>query len=513
MVDVSSAMRQAVGFHGDRIAVVAGGREWTFAEAWRRGIRLANGLADLGIRPGDRVASLEDNNVGAADVTLAGAILGAVRVPLYARNSRSAHHGMMERTGTRAVLADPVYAPSVEGLDLEIDTLDHVLVRDERYDKWHADQSEVDPEIVVDPDALCVIRHSAGTTGTPHGVGYSHHDWLVTCRNFFYRLPNLELDSVVGHAAPVSHGSGYLFLPAWLHGATNVLFGPFEPANVLRQMRQHRVSHMFAAPSLLAALAAAPGVTDQNGSALRCILVGGGPTTDATARAGRAAFGDVLYQIFGQTEATTLAVMTPAEWFASIDRSDGLSPVGRVYPFAQVEIRDDEGRSLPLGSEGEIWAKVEGQLREFWDDPELTRERVVDGWVRTRDIGRLGPGGFLYVLDRADDLIVSGGFNIWPAELETAIADHPAVRDVAVFGIPHERWGETPMAICQVTEGATVTPEEIIGLVVERLGSYKKPTVVQFCTDPLPKSVTGKLQRKVLREPFWSGRDRRIAGA
>ena len=152
---------------------------------------------------------------------------------------------------------------------------------------------------------------------------------------------------------------------------------------------------------------------------------------------------------------------------------------------------------------------------EFWGDLDgsLTAERLVDGWVRTRDIGRIDANGFVYVLDRADDMIVSGGFNIWPAELETAIADHAAVVEVAVFSIPHERWGETPMAVCRVDDRGAVTEQEIVDLVTERLGSYKKPGAVEFVTEPLPKNVVGKLLRKALREPHWAGREQRVSGA
>jgi acyl-CoA synthetase (AMP-forming)/AMP-acid ligase II len=512
-MDVPSLMRQAAGFYGDRPAIITDDRTLTFTEAWRRGVQLANWLIAAGVEPGDRVASVEDNNVGAADMMIACAVAGAVRVPLYARNSREAHAHMLARTQTKVVFADPAYGPGVSGLDDELPDLDRVVVRDAGYDSWLAAQSDVDPMVSVTPDSTCVIRHSAGTTGRPHGVGYSHRDWLVTGRNFYYRLPNLERGSVVGHAAPVSHGSGYLFLPAWLHGCANVLFGAFEPLSVLRQMGTYRVSHMFAAPSILAALAAVSGVDERDWSSLSCILVGGGPITDATARAGRRAFGDVLYQIFGQTEATTLSVMTPAEWFADVDGSTPMRSAGKVLPFTRLEIRDAAGVPLPIGSEGEIFAQVEGQLREFWDEPELTATRLIDGWVRTGDIGRVDANGYLYVLDRAEDLIVSGGFNIWPAELETVIADHPEVVDVAVFGIPHEKWGETPLALCSVEPDAKVTSEDIVALVVQRLGSYKKPTVVEFTTEPLPKSPTGKLQRKVLREPYWADREIRVGGA
>jgi acyl-CoA synthetase (AMP-forming)/AMP-acid ligase II len=512
-MDVPSAMRQSVSFHRDRPAIITEDRTLTFGEAWERGVRMANGLRALGVRPGDRVAGLEDNNLGAADLFLGAAIAGAVRVPLYARNTRRSHGHMIEQTAARVVLTDSAYADSVAGLDQEIDTLDHVFVRDEGYEKWLRDQSDLDPLVNVDGDDWYIIRHSAGTTGRPKGVGYTQHDWLVNCRNWYYRLPNLEWDSVVGHAGPISHASGYLFLPAWLHGSANLLFGAFDSGKVLDMLERHKVTHMFAPPSMVQILAADVPANDRDWSHLICLLIGGAPITDATALAGREVFGDVLHQVFGQTEAVPLTVMTPKEWFGDVPGSTPLRAAGRVLPFALLEIRDGEGNVLPLGSEGEIFAQVESQMRGFWEDDELTASRLVDGWIRTEDIGKIDENGYLYVLDRADDMIVSGGFNIWPAELETVIADHPDVIEVAVFGIPHERWGETPLAVCTVADGVSVTEKEIIDLVRDRLGSYKKPSRVEFTTEPLPKSVVGKLQRKVLREPYWADRERRVGGA
>jgi acyl-CoA synthetase (AMP-forming)/AMP-acid ligase II len=480
---------------------------------WQRGVRMANALRALDVQPGDRVAGLEDNNLGAADLFLGAAIAGAVRVPLYARNAPRSHAQMIEQTQTKVVLADSAHVDGVLGLDAEIDCLKHVVVRDSTYEKWLAGQSAEDPLLEIDPDAWYIIRHSAGTTGRPKGVGYTQHDWLVNCRNWFYRLPNLTWQSVVGHAGPISHASGYLFLPTWLHGSTNLLFGAFDAAKVLDMVERHRVTHMFAPPSMVAALAAEPTVGSRDLAALQCVLVGGAPITDATALAGRDAFGDVLYQVFGQTEAVPLTIMTPREWFGDVPGSTPMRSAGRVLPFARIETRDEDGNVLPLGSEGELYAKVEAQMRGFWGDDELTASRLVNGWVRTRDIGRVDENGYVYVLDRADDMIVSGGFNIWPAELETVIEDHPEIVEVAAFAIPHERWGETPMAVCHVGPDATVTEQDVIDLVVERLGSYKKPSKVEFTREPLPKNVVGKLLRKALREPHWAGHENRVSGA
>ncbi|WP_033288371.1 class I adenylate-forming enzyme family protein [Amycolatopsis jejuensis] len=512
-MEVPALLRQAARFNEKRTAIVTPGQTLTYGEAWQRGVRLANAMIDLGVRPGDRVAMVEDNSLPAVDLLLGAAIAGAVRVPLYARNSRAAHRAMLASTESVLLFADPAYAGSVHGLVEEVPSLQQVLIRDDTYESWLAGQRETDPLIPVGPDDWYLIRHSSGTSGNPKGVGYRQHDWIANCRNWFVRLPRLTADSVFGHAAPISHASGYLFIPVWLEGGTNLLYGAFEPDAVLEMSERHRVTHTFLAPSMVAALCARPGAAGRDWSALECIVTGGSPITDATIAASRTTFGDVLHQVFGQTEATPLTMMTPQEWFADVPGSTPLRSAGKVLPYAQLAIFDDAGDELPLGETGEIRARIEGQMSGYWGNPELSVARLSDGWVRTGDIGRLDRNGYLYVLDRVDDMIVSGGLNIWPSELETVIADHPQVREVAVFGIPHEKWGETPMAVCRVDEGADVRPEDIIALVAERMGSYLKPSRVEFTSDPLPKSVVGKVLRRALREPYWKDRDTRVSGA
>jgi acyl-CoA synthetase (AMP-forming)/AMP-acid ligase II len=512
-MDVTSLMRQAARLNGAHTALVSEDATLTFGEAWQRGARLANALQAMGVKPGDRVAGLEDNNLGCADLFLGCAIAGAVRVPLYPRNSRESHGAMMEGTGCKVVITDERYADTVAGLDQSLTGLRHVVVRDSGYEKWLADQDGTDPQVTVNGDDWYVIRHSGGTTGRPKGVAYTHHDWVINCRNWAIACERMRRDSVIGHAAPISHASGYLFLPAWLVGAANLVFGAFEPAKVLAMMGDHRVSHMFASPSLLATLARHPDAAGRDWPHLRTILVGGAPITDATALLARDVFGDTLFHAYGQTEAVPISVMGPEEWFGDVEGSTPLRAAGRVAPYAEVRMVGPDGRDLPLGEEGEIVARVEGQMRGYWGDEQLTSTRLIDGWVHTQDIGRLDANGFLYVMDRADDMIVSGGFNIWPAELETVIADHPAVVEVAVFAIPDERWGETPMAVVVVADRDAVTADELVELCRERLGSYKKPSRVELTTEPLPKSVVGKVLRKELREPHWAGQDRRVGGA
>ena len=229
--------------------------------------------------------------------------------------------------------------------------------------------------------------------------------------------------------------------------------------------------------------------------------------------AAREVFGDVLYQGYGQTEVLPVSMMNSAQWFAQVEGSNPLRACGLALPFSEVEIWDEENNPVAPNEVGEIVARSDGMMSEFWNNPEASAERIVNGWIKTGDLGKLDANGYLYVVDRADDMIISGGFNIWPAEIENVLAGHPDVVEVAVFGIPHQRWGETPHALCVVVEGSSVTEQELIDRVSADLGSYKKPSGITITTEALPKSPVGKIKRKDLREPFWAGVDRRVSGS
>jgi acyl-CoA synthetase (AMP-forming)/AMP-acid ligase II len=246
---------------------------------------------------------------------------------------------------------------------------------------------------------------------------------------------------------------------------------------------------------------------------VKAIEISAAPTRPPTALAAHEVFGDVLYQFYGQTEAFPVVHMGPREWFGEFEGSDPLRAAGKVAPFARVEIRDDAHEPVAAGTHGEIAVSCDGQMSGIWNEPELTRQRLVDGWVLTGDIGYLDENGFLYVVDRKDDMIISGGFNIWPAELELVISELAGVREVAVFGIPDERWGETPCAVVVTDEGVVLTAEAVVAACRDRLGSYKKPRVVTLRTEPLPRSPVGKVLRRELRDPYWQGHERQVGGA
>ena len=514
-MDVRGLMRQSAVFNERRTAVVHGERRLTFGEAWQRALRLANGLLSLGLEPGDRVGVLEDNSLGAQDVFAGAAAAGLVRVPLYARNAPASHRHMLEHTGCRALIVSENHLADVAALVDELPGLEHLLVRDDGYEDWLAAQPSTDPDVDIDPDDWYVIRHTGGTTGRSKGVAYTHRSWLAAGRDWFYNFPPMQAGEACLHVGLISHGSGYLYTPTWLSGGINVLLDRFDVEETLDVMEQERIGYMFMVPAMLNATARHPTAAGRDWSNLKVIQIGGAPIADDTALLAREVFGEVLYQGYGQTEALPVCMMGPEEWFGEVEGSSPLRSAGRALPFAYLQIRDpdDPTRELPIGEEGEIAIRCDGQMLGFWEDAEATAERMTeDGFVLTGDIGRLDANAYLYVLDRKDDMIISGGFNIWPAELENVLLSHPDVVEAAVFAVPHERWGETPFAVCVVIEGATVTEAELIERCSVELGSYKKPSQVELRTEPLPKSPVGKIQRKVLREPYWPDEGRRVAG-
>ena len=512
-MDVRNLMRRSARFFRDREAVVADGRRLSFGEAWERGLRLANGLLAQGLEPGDRVGVIEENSLGASDFLLACTAANLVRVPLYPRNSRESHAHMLEQTGCRALVASESYAHEVKGLESELSALERLLVRDADYETFLAAQSAEDPDPVVREDDYYIIRHTAGTTGKSKGVAYTHRSWLAVARDWFYGYPPVEIGDAALHLGPISHGSGYFFTPLWLGGGRNVLLPSFDPAQAVDVMESERIGFLFTVPTILNGLARERSAAGRDWSALKTLCVGGSPIAEATARRALEVFGMVVYQVFGQTEALPATHISPQEWLSQVEGSNPLRSAGRPCPYVDLEILDpDTQEILPPGEEGEIAVRCDGQMFDFWNNPEATAERVVDGWVLSGDIGKLDRNGYLYILDRKDDMIISGGFNIYPAELENVIAEHPEVIEAAVFPVPHERWGESPAAVCVVEPGAEVSEADIMQLCAERLGSYKKPSKVEITTAPLPKSPVGKVLRKQLREPHWGEGERRVSG-
>ena len=503
-MDIRGLMRRAVNFNSEREAIVHGERRLTFAQSWQRGLRLANALLGMGLKPGDRVGSLEDNGIAAVDFFLAATIANLVRVPLYPRNSAETHGHMLGHTVCRAVIAASEYVSELDGLLEALPKLEKIICRDDGYENWLAGFPDDDPDVPVAPDDYFIVRHTGGTTGLPKGVAYTHRAWLAAGRDWTFLFPPIEPGDKCLHIAPISHGSGYLFVPMWLSGACNVLLDHFDAGAALACIEAEPIQYLFVVPAMLNLMNRDPKARSRDFSKLKCMQVGAAPIADDTALTAREIFGDTLWQGYGQTEAVPVTMMGPRQWFAEIEGSEPLRSCGLVLPFADVEIWDENNKPLAQGEEGEIALRCDGQMAGFWDDPEATAERMVDGWVLTGDIGMIDRNGYLYLLDRAGDMIVSGGYNIYPAELENILADCPDLAEATVIGRPDQRWGEIPVACVVRQPGSEISAADILALFEGRLAHFKHPRGVIFM-DALPRNAMGKVEKFTLRDELAAG--------
>ena len=510
-MDVATFLRRGIVDHADREAVVFENVRLTFSQVSKRANALAYGLAELGLKDQDAVAVLEDNNIPAVDAFIGLALGGFVRVPLYARNASSGHASMLSLAGCKALLVGPEHFNEVAELKDALPDLKHVIITDGNYERWLLEYMDQSVDVKVNGSSLFAIRFTGGTTGLPKGVPTTHSQFLNQVRDWFYAFPPAASEDAVLHAAPITHASGSLLLPLWAAGGRNILMRQFDPSAVLSAFEQERVSYVFLPPTAINVLTRHPEVAARDHAHLKVLMTAAAPINEDTTLRARACFGDVLFQGYGLSECFPIAMMSATEWFASVEGSDPLRACGKPLPFVNVQIWNDDNEVLKRGEIGEIVAQCDGQMTAYWQSPQETAETLVDGWIKTGDVGRLDENGYLYVLDRKKDLIISGGFNLYPAEIENVVAAIPGVVEVAVIGAPDERWGEAPIAI--VVTDSDLSSEVVLQAVGERLGSYKKPREVVISRDPLPKTPVGKLDKKVLREPYWKGRTRGVSGA
>ncbi|HET8707756.1 MAG TPA: AMP-binding protein, partial [Pseudomonadales bacterium] len=321
--------------------------------------------------------------------------------------------------------------------------------------------------------------------------------------------PPISVGDVCMHIAPISHASGYQFVPVWMQGGVNLVVEKFNAAAVVDLMERERVGFVFMAPTMVNDLMQVKDIEKRDWSALKVLLIGAAPITQAAVLKAYKIWGNALCQLYGQTEAVPASMTMASEWVKEVPGSVPTRSLGKVHPFCEIEIRDpDTHEKLPFGVEGEICMRVAGQMTGYWNDPKSTAKTLIRGFVHTGDIGSLDKNCYLYMCDRKDDMILSGGYNIWPNELENVIATHPAIIEVIAFGVPHDRFGESPYAIVTVADVTLVDEAELIEMCARELGSYKKPIKVEIRTEPLPRTPVGKISRKLIRAPYWEGTGR-----
>jgi acyl-CoA synthetase (AMP-forming)/AMP-acid ligase II len=509
-VDFATILRTAARDHAENVAVWHDGREQTYAQLFERACRLANALGELGLRKGDRVAMLGPN-AGETVEQIAGIALGGyVRAGLYAHQTGEVNAYLLGLVEARALLVDARHLdalrPHLDGLP----ALEHVIVygADDAYEELLSRAATRDPGVELGPDDVHVIRFSAGTTGRPKGIYHTVSRWLAIGNEYRWSTPQIDERDRYLAAGQLTHAAVIFLWPMLQVGGRIVVMEAFDAELALRLIEEQRITFTLMVPTMIQVLVSHPGAAKRDLSSLRCLNYAASPISETTMANAVDLLGPVLFQMYGQSEAVPATMLLPHQHRPPWSRS-----VGRPTPNTRITVVDEDRRPLPRGEIGEIAVQTPGAMSGLWNDLEGTAERLLaDGSVLTRDMGYVDDDGFVHLADRKEDMIISGGYNIWPAELENAIAAHPAVSEACVVGVPHEKWGETPLAVVVLRPGSTLDPEELVELTRERVGAVKKVTSVEV-VDELPKSGVGKVLRREVRERYWARRAERVAGA
>jgi len=506
-----------------RTAYIQDDREYSFDEVGELSCRIANGLIAEGFGPEAKGAVWAGNDVTAWACTLGLWRAGMCWIPVGARSPAAENHFILDGFDCEALFFQKEFAPVVAGLRptlpkvkawICIDGEAPEVTGSRSLQAWVAEQPTTRPYVQVDLDDVVVVSATGGTTGAPKGVMNTHRSTQTFCAHFMIGCPYpADVPPVNLAAAPITHTAGLLSLPCTARGGTVVVLTKPDPALLLAAIQKHRVTEFFLPPTVIYRLLDVPDLNRKvNFSSLKYFLYGAAPMSVEKLKRAIEIFGPVMMGGYGQTEApTSISFLTPGEHFVAgqVAPDERLSSVGRPNPLVRVEIMNDANEILPPGATGEICVRGDLVMKGYYKAPEKTAETIVDGWLHTGDIGHLDADGYLHITDRKKDMIITGGFNVYPSEVEQVIWSHPAVQDCAVIGVPDAHWGEAVKAVVELNAGQQVGADELIALCKDRLGSVKAPKSVEF-VDSLPRSPVGKVLKKDLRAKYWQDIDRRI---
>ncbi|PXY16714.1 class I adenylate-forming enzyme family protein [Prauserella flavalba] len=501
---------------GPRPALVDARGTLTYQEMWDRSRRLASALRGLGVQRGDRVVALMHNRNEWVEVDNAVAMIGAVRGRLNARDSVREFAWVLNDLRPSVVVAGEEFTGQIQGIieSGKAPSARVVGLGDKGdYEKLIAESAPFDAEPFGD-DERYLIFHTSGTTGNYKGAVYLHRHWVNIYRNILATMMNdVGPDSALLHVGPLSHQSGILTVPALYHGARSVMMSHFDPVAFFDVVERERITHMILAPAIINALAHHPQARSRDVSSLRRIYYSGSPIAPSVLRTAMEVFGPIFFQGYGSTEGGTIynTIMFPDEHVDALEHHpERLASCGRPAPFFDVKIAGDDGRDVGVGEIGELWVRGDAVSVEYWNQPEATAQAYVDGWFRMGDLATRDDEGYITIVDRKNDMIISGGLNVYPREVEDVIAAHPDVNEVAVIGIPHDKWGEAVHACVSLRPGASLTLEQLQQHCRDSgLATYKKPLSLEQ-VEEIPKTAVGKVFRRALRDKHWEGQGRRV---
>jgi fatty-acyl-CoA synthase len=513
----------------ERIAIVDGATHYTYAEVRHASQQIARAMWAAGLRGEQPVAIYSINDARILLCMLGLMRAGAVWVPINYRNAPDANVEYLNYVKTSWLFYHSSYRDRVPELQARVPTLAHLICIDaedgknpslDKFMRGGADDDASNPTIdqidwadaLGNPDRLVGLVPTGGTTGPAKGVRVTSLSWGTMTEMASHYWRSASGDPVCLSVAPLSHAAGVVAFTMFTLGATNVIMPGFDALEVLRNIQRFRVTHLFLPPTAFYGLLAQPDVCKFDYSSLRVFLLAASPVSPDKLKQGVEIFGPCLCQSYGQTEAPMLLTFLDQQTVAAAaagDHPERLRSCGKATSAVRLAIMDDHGRLLPPGQPGEIVARGSLVSPGYYEMPAATAEIRAHGWHHTGDIGYHDEDGFFYIVDRKKDMIISGGFNVYSAEVEAAIMALPQVHECAVIGVPHPKWGEAVKALVVLRADQSLTEQEILDHCKIKLGGVKSPKSVEFVAE-IAKTPAGKIDRKQLRKPYWSATDRAV---
>ena len=511
MLELSSLMARHARYRPEATAVLVDDQRLTYRQWWTRVARAGNLLRSLGIGPGDKVATVAANSLELLEIYWAVPTIGAVLVPLSPLLLPAGLASLIRGADARCVIADAAMLPVLEAIRGDLPPQVMLIgasseasaggFADYRV-RAAAQPDELQPA-ACGPDDLFNIMFTSGTTGQPKGIMHTHfiRAMYAALMGAAFRVTP---ESRTLHAgAIVFNGAFVTLMPTFYLGATYILHRQFDAARAIETIERERVTHTMMVPAQIVALLGSPAFEPRRLQSLECIVSLGAPLLQHDKDALNDALPGRLYELYGLTEG----------FVTILDREDARRKSGSVGvppPFFKVRILREDGGECAAGEVGEIVGTGPIRMTGYYRRPDLTAETVRDGWIHSGDMGYLDDEGFLHLVDRKKDMIDSGGVKVYPRDVEEVIAQHPAVQEVAVFGAPHEKWGETPVAAVILRPGASVGAADLKDWINARVGArYQRVSEVVLMKE-FPRSAAGKTLKRELREPYWAGQGRTI---
>ena len=493
---IAELVDRSARLYGERTAVTSEERSLTYAEVHRRTNQLANGLMSLGFGFGDRVAILSHNDVYFLEYQFAAAKCGFVQVPLNARISLEEQIHILNNSGAAALLYSDEFAAALPRIRAEVPSIRFALPLGaeggDGYEGFLARQPDSNPEAPADTgeSPLYILFYSSGTTGQPKGVMLTQANWLVVAELLLLEFTPMHRSDVILHLQPLTHGGGFFLLPAFARGARSIVPRRYEAKATLELIERHRVTVLKLVPTMLVQLLQEDKVHDL--SSLRHIVYGASPMPHRPLQRALEVFGPILTQLYGQAECPMTISVLPQSEHAGGSR---LRAAGRPCLLTQIRVVDEHGLDLTPGEVGEVIVRGPQMMQGYWRNPEMTARTMRDGWIYTGDLGYLDREGYVFLVDRRHDMIISGGFNVYPHEIEDWAYTYPGVLEAVCVGIPDDTWGQLVGLLVTPKPGATLSRVDMEAQSREHFPTFKRPRVVRV-VEAIQKNANGKIARK-----------------